>query len=370
MLTCPIAAKADGLVVPATVQTSSPATSKAIGPGIHAPATSPTVIPVTAAVAAPEKLTVAPAKPTFVPLIKGSGLDGWVVHEGKASAWKRDGDIISCTSSVGGWLRTEAAYSDFEVKLEYRLQSGGNTGVGLRCPTEGNPTFTGIEIQLLDDSAAKYSGLRPDQYTGSIYYQVAATQRATLKPVGEWNLCEILCAGETICVKINGEVVNEITLNAQNSSDDGSELPKARYQLSQRPPIGHIALQSHSSRVDFRQIEVKDLTVKTPTGLKYLDLTNGSGEPAQQARAVTVHYVGQLSDGKRFADTRELGTPVTVNLSDVIPGWQEGIRGMRVGGRRRLIVPPSLAYGVPGVGDVIPPDSTLVFEVDLMGVEN
>src|SRR5690606_19027809 len=93
------------------------------------------------------------------------------------------------------------------------------------------------------------------------------------------------------------------------------------------------------------------------------------GEEISAPRTVTVHYVGQLPDGKRFTDTRDVGTPVTVTLASVIPGWQEGIQGMKVGGRRRIIVPPELGYGPAGINDVIPPDSTLVFEIELCGFE-
>lgn len=326
------------------------------------------VTPVTAVVAAPPTLS-RPEAP-FKSLLTGDGLEGWEVQEGKQSAWVRDGEIISCHSAAGGWLRTVTEYGDFELRLEYRLQSGGNTGVGLRCPPAGNPTFTGIEVQLLDDSSPKYASLRPDQYTGSIYYQVPATQKASLKPIGEWNQCEIVCRGDLLTIKINGELVNQVQLNRHGAPNIGSEQPKSRYLLSQRPPIGHIALQSHSTRVDFRKIELKDLEVRTESGLRYVDLSNGEGESASKATNVSVHYVGQLLDGKRFTDTRDIGEPVKISLASVIPGWKEGIQGMKVGGRRRLIVPPSLGYGHSGVDNLIPPNATLVFEVELCGLES
>jgi FKBP-type peptidyl-prolyl cis-trans isomerase FkpA len=269
-------------------------------------------------------------------------------------------------SSAGGWLRTELEYSDFQLRLEYRLQSGGNTGIGLRAPDHGNPTFTGLEVQLLDDTSSKYSGLRPDQYTGSIYYQVPANQKAALKPVGEWNLCEICCKGDRLTVKVNGDLVNDVDLG---HPPQAAENQKGSYSLSQRPPIGHIALQSHSTRVDFRKIELQDLTVQTDSGLRYVVLAEGDGAPLHEGKTVTVHYVGQLTDGKRFTDTRDLGQPVTVPLDAIIPGWREGLEGMKIGGRRRLIVPPSLGYGAQGVAGVIPPDATLVFEVELCGFD-
>ncbi|SFI06487.1 family 16 glycoside hydrolase [Planctomicrobium piriforme] len=328
-------------------------------------ATPSVIVPVAAAVIS--NPSVAKTEPVFVSLVNGAGLDGWVVQEGKATAWKRDGEMISCTSASGGWLRTEADYSDFELRLEYRLQAGGNTGIGLRCPSSGNPTFTGLEIQLLDDGSPKYADLRADQYTGSIYYQVPAAKKAPIFAVGEWNLCEVSCQGDVLKVKINGEQVNEVQLNRFAAPE--KEEGKSKYSLAQRPPMGHVALQSHSTKVDFRKIEIKDLTVRTPSGLQYVDLASGDGDVASDAATVTVHYVGQLIDGKRFTDTRDVGAPVTVALANVIPGWQEGIQGMKVGGRRRLIVPPALGYGPQGVANLIPPDSTLVFEVELCGVK-
>lgn len=297
----------------------------------------------------------------FVSLVTGSGLDGWIVHEGKSAAWKREADVIRCVSSAGGWLRTVEEYSDFVLRLEYRLQPGGNTGIGLRAPAQGNPTFTGIEIQLLDDSSDKYTDLRADQYTGSVYYQVAATRKAKLHPTNEWNRCEICFIGDELTVKINDEVVNQLRLNdpLQNSGSQGG------YHLSQRPPLGHLALQSHSTQVDFRNIEIVDLAVRTPSGLRYVDLTPGTGEQVAETSTVKLHYVGQLITGKRFTDTRDSGTPVQVSLSDLISGLQEGIRGMKVGGRRRLVVPPQLAYGEAGVPDSIPGQATLVFEIEV-----
>ncbi|WP_437224530.1 family 16 glycoside hydrolase [Planctomicrobium sp. SH661] len=304
----------------------------------------------------------------FVSLIAEQGLDGWLVHEGKESAWKREGEMISCLSSTGGWLRTKAEYSDFVVRLEYRLQAGGNTGIGIRAPSVGNPTFTSLEVQLLDDSAPKYADLRADQYTGSIYYQVAATSKAKLQRLGEWNQCEIRCLGDELTIKINGEVVNQVQLARRKDASTPEQVSPGGHLLSQRPPMGHLALQSHSTRVDFRKIEIQDLTVRTPSGLQYVDLAVGEGEVVGDAKSVTLHYVGQLASGKRFTDTRDVGSPVPVSLQDVIPGLQEGIQGMKLHGRRRLIVPAHLGYGTAGVAKVVPPDATLVFEVEICGI--
>ena len=303
----------------------------------------------------------------FVSMLPGNGLQGWVVQEGRIGAWSREGKTISCRGAGGGWLRTEKEYSDFHLKFDYRYQPGANTGVGIRCPSEGNPTFTGIEIQLLDDQAKKYRDLRADQYTGSIYYQVAPTQKSKLNSPGKWNQCEVICISDLIKIKINGEVVNQV--NLAKPADNGKPNVSKRWKLAERPPIGHIALQSHPSQVDFRNLFVKDLAVETPSGVRYVDMTAGTGPPVLEPTTITFHYVGQLRDGTRFGDTRDFGEPVKVHLDEVIEGWKNGILGMRAGGKRRLIVPPEMAYGSEGVENLIPPNSTLVFEVELRGFE-
>jgi FKBP-type peptidyl-prolyl cis-trans isomerase len=106
---------------------------------------------------------------------------------------------------------------------------------------------------------------------------------------------------------------------------------------------------------------------ETPSGLYYQDLVAGSGEEAVSGGTVTVHYTGWLSDGTQF-DSSLGGDPVTFSLTQVISGWQEGIPGMRVGGKRKLVIPPKLGYGRDGVPGAIPGNAVLVFDVELLGV--
>jgi peptidylprolyl isomerase len=108
--------------------------------------------------------------------------------------------------------------------------------------------------------------------------------------------------------------------------------------------------------------------VTTPSGLKYIDEVVGAGASPQQGRNVTVHYTGTLENGTKFDSSVDKGEPYTFRIGTgvVIKGWDEGIMTMKVGGKRRLIIPGNLAYpqGRPG----IPPNATLLFEVDLLGV--
>lgn len=108
----------------------------------------------------------------------------------------------------------------------------------------------------------------------------------------------------------------------------------------------------------------------TDSGLKYEDLAVGDGAVAVAGKKVTVHYTGWLTDGRKFDSSVDRNEPFSFALGGgmVIRGWDEGVAGMQVGGRRRLTIPPQLGYGARGAGGVIPPNATLVFEVELLDV--
>jgi FKBP-type peptidyl-prolyl cis-trans isomerase len=108
----------------------------------------------------------------------------------------------------------------------------------------------------------------------------------------------------------------------------------------------------------------------TASGLKYVDQTVGGGEMAVAGKMATVHYTGWLENGKKFDSSVDRGQPFAFPLGAgrVIKGWDEGVQGMKVGGKRRLTIPPDLGYGPRGAGGVIPPNATLIFDVELLGV--
>ena len=108
----------------------------------------------------------------------------------------------------------------------------------------------------------------------------------------------------------------------------------------------------------------------TPSGLVYEDITVGNGASAQAGQQVSVHYTGWLVDGAKFDSSKDRNEPFNFKLGagNVIKGWDEGVQGMQIGGVRKLTIPPQLGYGARGAGGVIPPDATLIFEVELLKI--
>lgn len=111
--------------------------------------------------------------------------------------------------------------------------------------------------------------------------------------------------------------------------------------------------------------------VTTTSGLKYVDQVLGTGEVATAGKNTTVHYTGWLENGKKFDSSVDRGQPFSFPLGAgrVIKGWDEGVQGMKVGGKRKLTIPSDLGYGSRGAGGVIPPNATLIFDVELLGVK-
>ncbi len=115
---------------------------------------------------------------------------------------------------------------------------------------------------------------------------------------------------------------------------------------------------------------IEETLITTDSGLQYVDITEGTGAMPQSGQRVTVHYTGTLEDGTKFDSSRDRGRPFTfqIGVGQVIKGWDEGVSTMRVGGQRKLVIPAELGYGSRGAGGVIPPNATLIFDVELLRI--
>jgi hypothetical protein len=186
----------------------------------------------------------------FEPLFNGKDLKGWEVLNGKMEAWGAEDGLLVVKGGGGGWLMTEKEYANFEVRLEYKMPKAGNSGVALRAPLKGDPAYQGMEIQLLDDDDPAYKNLRPTQYTGSIYDVVPPSKRVT-KPAGEWNQIHITAKGRQVAVELNGTKI--VDANLDDHKDKAEKHPGLLRDK------GHLGLQSHDGRVEFRKLYVKPL---------------------------------------------------------------------------------------------------------------
>jgi hypothetical protein len=231
------------------------------------------VLQITALVAAAALPVVAagiqsPVEAGFTRLFNGKDLTGWVYGRRASGAENKSGKgyqiedgVLFSTKDDGGNLYTEKEYSDFVFRFDFRLTENANNGIGIRAPLQGDAAYSGIEIQVLDDSGSEYQKLRPAQYHGSVYNMFPA-KRGFQKPVGEWNSEEITVRGRHITVKLNGTTIVDANLDDVKDQEilakqrDVSKPEGSRGISNAR---GHIGLLGHGTRVEFRNIRVKEL---------------------------------------------------------------------------------------------------------------
>ncbi len=187
-------------------------------------------------------------------LFDGTGLEAW---QGNLTEYKiEQGELVVRPSPEGkhGNLYSKDEFGDFIYRLEFKLTPGANNGIGLRAPLKGDAAYEGLEVQMLDDAAPMYSGLKPFQYHGSVY-GIIASRRGFLKPAGEWNYQEIKLKGNRITVTLNGTVIvdGDIAEVTQKGTLDNLDHPGLKRNS------GHIAFLGHGDVVYMRNIRVRKL---------------------------------------------------------------------------------------------------------------
>jgi len=198
-------------------------------------------------------LTLPAAEKGFTPLFNRKDLTGWNLVHGRGKGYIVENGTLVCPEDGGGNLYTEKEYSDFTLRLEWRLWEGGNNGVGIRAPLEGDAAYAGMEIQILDEASANYkkgAGLKDTQMTGSVY-DVFAAKSGHVKREGVWNDYEIHAKGSKIKVTLNNVVITDVDL----------DTVKDEAVLKKHPGLarktGHIGFLGHGTRVEFRNIRIK-----------------------------------------------------------------------------------------------------------------
>ena len=189
----------------------------------------------------------------FVQLFDGKSLNGWTLVGGRGPGYLVKNGVLVCPLEGGGNLYSEKEYANFVFRFEFKTEPGGNNGVGIRAPLDGDAAYQGMEIQILDDGHEKYKGkIKSEQHHGSVYDTIPA-RTGFLKPAGEWNTEEILAQGSRIRVTLNSVIILDADLNMVKEEEVLKKHPGLKRKT------GHIGFLGHGSLVEFRNIRIKRL---------------------------------------------------------------------------------------------------------------
>jgi hypothetical protein len=212
-----------------------------------------------------------PVEEGFTRLFNGKDLTGWIYGQRASGAENKSGKgyqiengVLFSTKEDGGNLYTAKEYSDFVFRFDFRLTENANNGIGIRAPLAGDAAYVGIEIQVLDDGGSQYTKLQPYQYHGSIYGMVPP-KRGFQKPVGEWNSEEITAQGRHITIKLNGTTIVDANLDDVKDPEmlrTHRDLTKPEGSRGIANTKGHIGFLGHGTRVEFRNIRIKELPAR------------------------------------------------------------------------------------------------------------
>jgi hypothetical protein len=184
----------------------------------------------------------------FEPVFDGKTMDGW---QGDIDSYEVVDGSLCCRPGQSGNLYSADSYEDFAVRLLFRLPAGGNNGLAIRYPGIGDPAYTGLEVQILDDTAPQYAGLQPWQFHGSVY-GMAAAHKGYLRPIGEWNYQEVRVVGRRVRVELNGTPILDADL-----TDLVSKLGEKHKGYDRIE--GRLGFAGHGDPVAFRAVAIKRL---------------------------------------------------------------------------------------------------------------
>ena len=268
--------------------------------------------------------------PEFRSLFNGKDLTGW-----KGEGYAVEEGAIVCTPE-GKNLFTEATFANYILTFEFKLPPGGNNGLGIHYPGEGNGAYSGMELQVLDNTADKYKDLKDYQFHGSLY-TLQAAKREGLKPVGEWNQQTVTIEGPMVTVVLNGTEILKANLDELEKSNPKHEGVKRR--------SGHIAFLGHGDKVAFRKIRVVELP-PSASGNEGTAIFNGSslaGWKHEEGIANWTVHNGIIKHDGQKGPTVHLWTEKPYKNFTMVFDWRWSGRGPQM--KRPLVQPDGSQKG-------------------------
>ena len=195
------------------------------------------------------------ANDEWTSLFDGETLNGWKAT-GNPDGWVVEDGTIACLAQGGGYLYTEKAYENYELRIDWKIAPGCNSGIFFQWSNLNDPVHTGLEMQILDTPGENRVG----KHDCGALYELVPPAKQTMKPAGEWNSTTIVCDSSDIRIDLNGETVVEADISQwtkPNENPDGSRT-KFRNAWADLPRKGHIGLQDHGGKVWFENINIRE----------------------------------------------------------------------------------------------------------------
>ncbi len=248
-------------------------------------------------------------------LFNGKDLTGW-----KGEGYVVEDGAISCTPK-GRNLMTEETFSNYVLEFDFLLTPGANNGLGIHYPGTGDGAYTGMEIQVLDNTAEKYKDLKEYQFHGSIY-TLAPAKKSGLKPVGEWNHQRVTVNGSQVQVILNGETILDVNLDELSKKDPKHEGVKRR--------SGHIAWLGHGDKVSYKNIRVAEIAPESKTPEGFVSIFDGktlSGWKHEKDISNWTASNGILKHNGKAGPTTHLWTEKSYKDFTMVLDWRWSGRG-------------------------------------------